>query len=92
MTSFHLAVWIPPVVVGGLGLIAMTVRYLMLLLGLLVALSKAAQSDRPVIFQAFAWAMRYECKGGHSEIFRSSQKAPSTKKDARRSGKVTSRL
>jgi hypothetical protein len=58
--SLHFDAWLAPLVAGSLGLVAVTIRYLTLLVGLVIALSKAAQGDRPDIFREFAMAMRGE--------------------------------
>ena len=58
MTSIYLEAWFPVITASVAGLMAVTVRYSALFLGLLITLSKTAQADRPVIFREFAKAMR----------------------------------
>jgi hypothetical protein len=73
MTALPLEAGIPSLVVGGLALIAVIMRYSALLLGLLVALSKAAQSDCPAVFREFARTMRNGPEDCPSEIHSCSQ-------------------
>jgi hypothetical protein len=68
MTSLQLEAWFPALAASIAGLIVVTVRYFALFLGLLVALSKSLQADRPIIFREFASTMRPECKARHAEI------------------------
>jgi hypothetical protein len=63
MTFLHLDAWLSSLIISGLGLIVITVRYTTLLIGLLVALPKAAQGDRPNMFREFCLAIRSENLG-----------------------------
>jgi hypothetical protein len=53
----HVNPWVPPVVTAAVALLGIVVRCLALLVGLLVALSKPADSDRAEIFREYAQAV-----------------------------------
>lgn len=57
VTSVHFYEWLLPIA-SCLSLIALVSRYLTLLFGLIITLSKAAQRDRPDIFREFAQALQ----------------------------------
>ncbi len=56
MIGLHASLWTPVVTAACVTLVTVGVRCLVLLIGLLTALSDAAQGDRPKIFREFARA------------------------------------
>jgi hypothetical protein len=59
--------WLPPLATAVVVLLGVVVRCLALLIGLLVALSKAARTDRPDMFREYARSVA-QCRIGPSPI------------------------
>jgi len=72
VTSIKPDIWFPLMTASVVPLIVVTVRCSTLLAGLLAALRRAAQSDRPHIFREFAQAMSSSRRIGEETSFSAS--------------------
>ena len=83
MSSAQHLLWLPALVAASAALLAAVARCLTLLVGLLVALSKAARKDRPEIFREFARAVSSHSASGGAPYLPGSKSLPGTRRTLR---------